>query len=280
MIDAHAHLGIIAAHSHLLNEAGLTAEQMVDRMNRSGIDRAVLLPLDSPEASICGFTNRDCVAAYRRFAERFLPFCCVDPRRPDAAELLPRWKEAGCLGFGEHKTGLAIDDPRSTELYEACGELGWPVVIHVDHLIHPRLNWDEPGLPRLRRLVAELPETEFVMHGPGWWSEISADVEEGVTYPEGPIEPGGAADRLLSEAPNVYADLSAFSGYNAMTRDPRFTEGFLDRHWRKLLFGTDYLRPGQECPVVGWVKQLEIESLKREAIEGGNLLGILGEGSA
>jgi len=278
MIDAHTHLGVISAQAHSLNEAGLTAEQMVDRMNRCGIDRAVLLPLDSPEASICNFTNQDCLAAYRRFPERFLPFCCVDPRRPDAPKLLPLWKERGCLGFGEHKTGLAIDDPRSKELYKICGELGWPVLIHIDHLIHPRLNWDEPGLPRLQRLVEELPGTIFIMHGPGWWSEISAKVEEGVIYPEGPIEPGGAADRLLSEAPNIYADLSAHSGYNALTRDPNFTEEFLDRNWRKLLFGTDYLCPGQECPIVDWIKRLEIEPEKREAIEEGNLLRILGRG--
>ena len=60
--------------------------------------------------------------------------------------------------------------------------------------------------------------------------------------------PGGAVDRLLQEYPNVYADLSAGSAYNALTRDPDFTPGFLERNWQKLCFGTDVLRAGPGTP--------------------------------
>ena len=275
MIDAHVHLG--PAFAKPSGESWLTAEQLVDRMNRWGVDQAVLLPLDSPEASTSGFfSNHDCLIAYRRFPERFLPFCCVDPRRPQAATLLPAWQEMGCLGFGEHKTELAIDDFRSKRLYQACGELNWPVVIHLDHLVPFQLNWDEPGLPRLQRLVKELPDVVFIMHGPGWWSEISAHAPPGVTYPTGPIVAEGLADRLLSEATNVYADLSARSAYNAITRDPDFTPGFLERNWQKLLFGTDYLEPGQKCPIVEWVNAVDLPEEWREAIQEGNLKRLLG----
>jgi predicted TIM-barrel fold metal-dependent hydrolase len=275
MIDAHLHLGPAFARPD--GQPWLTAEQLVDWMSRRGIDRGVLLPLDSPEAASRGFfSNHDCLAAYRRFPERFIPFCCVDPRRLDAADLLAEWKEAGCLGFGEHKTGLAIDDVRSQRLYRACGELHWPVLMHLDHLVPFQLNWDEPGLPRFQRLVGELPEVTFIMHGPGWWSEISRYAPPGVTYPTGPIEPGGVAGRLLSEAPNVYADLSAQSAYNALTRDPDFTPGFLERNWQKLLFGTDYLQPGQVCPIVEWIEKVDIREEWRGAIQEGNLKRILG----
>jgi len=270
MIDAHVHLG--PAFAEPIGEPWLTTEQLVDRMNRWGIDRAVLLPLDSPEASPRGFfSNHDCLTAYRRFPERFLPFCCVDPRRPDADALLPEWKETGCLGFGEHKTELAIDDFRSKRLYKACGELNWSVLIHLDHLAPFQLNWDEPGLPRFQRPVKELPDVTFIMHGPGWWSELSAHAPPGVIYPTGPIELGGVADRLLSEAANVYADFSAQSAYNALIRDPDFTPGFLERNWQKLLFGTDYFQPRQECPIVEWVRKVNIPEEWREAIQGGNL---------
>jgi len=275
MIDAHLHLG--PAFAQPVGEPRLTADQLVDRMNRWGVDQGVLLPLDSPEAAPNGvFSNQECLAVYHRYPERFLPFCCVDPRRPDAVDLLPRWKAAGCLGFGEHKTGLAIDDARSRQLYEACGELHWPVLIHLDHLVPFQLNWDEPGLPRFQRLVEELPEVIFIMHGPGWWSEISAYAPPGVAYPTGPIEPGGVADRLLTQAPNVYADLSAQSAYNALTRDPDFTPDFLRRNWRKLLFGTDYLRPGQECPIMEWIREVDIPEEWRKAIQGENLRRLLG----
>ena len=275
MIDAHMHLG--PAFAKPIGEPWLTVDQLVDRMNHGGIDQGVLLPLDSPEAAPNGFfSNHECLAAYHRFPERFIPFCCIDPRRLDAIALLPEWEEAGCQGFGEHKTGLAIDDYRSKQLYKMSGELHWPVLIHLDHLAPFQLNWDEPGLPRFQRLVNELSGVIFIMHGPGWWSEISTYAPPGVIYPTGPIEPGGVADRLLSEAPNVYADLSAQSAYNALTRDPFFTTDFLERNWRKLLFGTDYLRPGQECPIVEWVREVDIPQEWRMAIQEGNLRQVLG----
>ena len=39
--------------------------------------------------------------------------------------------------------------------------------------------------------------------------------------------------------PNLLADTSANSGNNALSRDPEFTAGFLERHRDKLLFGSD-----------------------------------------
>jgi predicted TIM-barrel fold metal-dependent hydrolase len=58
-------------------------------------------------------------------------------------------------------------------------------------------------------------------------------------YPDGRITPGGAAVRLLKDYPNMYADLSANSGLNAIQRDPDFGIPFLKNHADKLLFGTD-----------------------------------------
>jgi predicted TIM-barrel fold metal-dependent hydrolase len=45
--------------------------------------------------------------------------------------------------------------------------------------------------------------------------------------------------RLLVEYPNMYADLSAGSGYGALSRDEAFAQDFLARFRHKLLFATD-----------------------------------------
>jgi hypothetical protein len=55
----------------------------------------------------------------------------------------------------------------------------------------------------------------------------------------GKIAPGGITDRLLSDYGNFYGDLSAISGYTALSRDLKFTPGFLNRHQDKLIFGSD-----------------------------------------
>jgi predicted TIM-barrel fold metal-dependent hydrolase len=46
-------------------------------------------------------------------------------------------------------------------------------------------------------------------------------------------------DRWLSDFPNLYADLSANSGNNALSRDSSFSRDFIVRHQTKLIFGSD-----------------------------------------
>jgi predicted TIM-barrel fold metal-dependent hydrolase len=43
----------------------------------------------------------------------------------------------------------------------------------------------------------------------------------------------------LSDYANMFGDLSAGSGLNALTRDEEFTRGFLERHQDKLVYGSD-----------------------------------------
>lgn len=90
------------------------------------------------------------------------------------------------------------------------------------------------------------------------------------------MAPGGALDRLLERYENLYLDLSARSGYNALTRDPDFTAGFVARHWRRMLFGTDIVFPGDPLPIVGWLRNLAVPEEVREAIAEGNARRVLG----
>ena len=80
-----------------------------------GVDMAVLLPLESPESFPEYFLTAEALEDWKRYPERFIPFGVIDPRnsvnkRHAAGE---EWSPAGIMGFGEHKNGLAIDDPRS-----------------------------------------------------------------------------------------------------------------------------------------------------------------------
>ena len=46
-------------------------------------------------------------------------------------------------------------------------------------------------------------------------------------------------ERYLADYPNMFGDLSAGSGLNALTRDETFTPGFFQRHQDKLMYGSD-----------------------------------------
>lgn len=247
-------------------------------MDASGIDKAVVLPLESPEAFTIPVPTWEVIHLCQREPERLIPFCVVDPRTLSfsgaklEAHLLP-YLEQGCKGFGEHKVGLAVDDPLSMDIYAICGELGLPVLLHFQR----NLNVDEPGLPRFEKVVERFPETVFIGHGPAWWQNISAEVDlAGPSYPTGKVVAGGALPRLLADHENVYADLSANSGYNALARDLDNAREFLQRHSQKILFGTDLLRRNQELPILDFLGEFNLDAETYRLISHANAQRLLG----
>ena len=266
LIDFHVHLAdTVPVPPGLRLE--VSVHQLVDRMNREGIDKTVLLPLESPEAISGYYLTRDALRDWQTYPERLIPFVSIDPRMPNMKDLVKLYEDRGCVGFGELKNGLAFDDPLNKAIYRESHERGWALVFHSD----PALCWDEVGLPRLEACLREFPDCKFCGHGPGFWAAISADDERAGGYPTGPVQPGGAVDRLMEQYDNLYGEISAGSGYNALTRDPQFTEGFIARHWERLLFGTDLMFCGQELPQVRWLREeAPVTEEQREAIGGGN----------
>ena len=63
------------------------------------------------------------------------------------------------------------------------------------------------------------------------------------------MTPGGRLVELLRNYPNMYGDLSAGSGANAVMRDPAFGYKFLEEFQDKLFFGVDYCEPGNFMPL-------------------------------
>jgi len=248
LIDCHTHL----THGWYKQEQGaITATDLLHWMDAHEIAQAVVLPLVSPEAFWYPVTTEHVLAATQPHRDRLIPFCAIDPRtlgthlptQEEVVDLLQRYVEAGVKGLGEHKPRLAIDDPLSMRLYEACSQIGLPVIFHLDNFA----NMDTPGLPGLGRVLAALPELVMIGHGKGWWASISGglrqeDLQAG--FPQGPVAPGGAIDALLEAHPNLYADLSS-SGAHALLRDKQFGAAFLDRWSSRLLFGTDYYLKSQ-----------------------------------
>ncbi len=266
MLDIHTHIGRL-----LVDLPANTPDDLLATMDRYGIDRACVMAVESPEELDYYVTTEMVLAACALHPDRLIPFCCVDPRRRyperfDPSPIIAEYVERGCKGFGEILAGVPLDYPGLQTVYAACGELGLPVLFHSDHLICS----DEPGLTRLEQMLQRFPDTIFIGHALRLWAEISADVApeyyEMGAYPTGPVVPGGATDRLLTTYPNLYADVSAGSGYNALTRDPQFGLEFLERHQDKILFGTDVLKPEQDIPIVDFLRHCDISETAREKI--------------
>jgi predicted TIM-barrel fold metal-dependent hydrolase len=206
------------------------------------------------------------------YPERLIAFCCVDPRMPGCTKQIDIFvKYYGCRGFGEHINSLAFADPRNKAIYAKCDEYGLPLVFELNR----DYCYDDIHLSQLEACLKEFPNVTFCGHGPGFWAAISADYDAQGGYPRGPVVPGGPVDRLLEEYDNLYADISAPSGYNALTRDPEFTQGFVARHWRKLLYGSDVMGPHWDIPQLRWLAELEVSPEIRQAIASGNARRVL-----
>ena len=244
------------AHTHLIPEPRrgddpLTADGLVEWMDANGVDRAVVHALDSPESFPVQVPSWWVLEAVRAYPDRLVPFCTVDPRTvvygtDTVAARIDRYVERGARGFGELKAGLPIDDSRLEVLYERCAEHDLPVLFHTDE----KAMVDDVGLPRLEDVLASYPEVDFLAHAHAWWAHISADVTRADRgrYPDRPVEPGGRVPELLERYDNIYGDLAGGSGWNALVRDEGYAQRFLEAHHEQLLFGTDYLTPGQTVP--------------------------------
>jgi len=256
-VDVHTHVGQTWNSTVILS-----ADELLGWMDASDIAQAIVLPLTSPESSSYLITTDYVLAQTRPHRDRLIPFCCLDPRtsytggHTGLVSILSRWIDQGAKGFGEHKPGVKIDDPRNMALYAACGELKLPVLFHLDE----QRNMDAPGLPGLEKAIREHPETIFIGHGPGWWASISKDVKQADLggYPTGAVVPGGAIEVLMDKYANLYGDLSAGSGASGISRDPKFGREFLIRRADRLMFGTDYLAPGQDVPQLSLYRQLDL----------------------
>ncbi len=267
-IDIHAHATLFDVPNSLWNALRMPPAALVKRYDELGIERGVLLPIVSPEWMMITQSNEQILEIARRFPKRFIPFCNVDPRAlgftSDAplGKLLNWYKRLGCRGIGEVTANLAFGDPLVRNLFACAQRARMPLTFHVA----PRFGRiyglvDKPGLPGLERSLMEFPKLKFLAHSQSFWAEIGeletpADQYE---YPEYPIHKEGVVPKLFRRYPNLYGDLSANSGYNALARDEEYAIGFLTEFQDRLCFGTDITGPGQKTPLVDFLLRLRDE---------------------
>ncbi|MEM1569922.1 MAG: amidohydrolase family protein [Candidatus Bathyarchaeia archaeon] len=235
IVDFHTHIGGVKSyHRNLKGLIFITENDLLSYMAEFNIQRAVLLPALGFDVELGEYIQSpENVLRICRFHQELIPFCCVDLAEPRKSNVIEEYVSRGARGYGEHKVKLPIDHKSSLEIYEICGKLKIPVLIHVDD--SHNYMFEEA----FQRIAYEYNETVFIMHGPGWWRHISAEPSR-ETYPTGPVKPGGLVDRILSEFENVYADISATSGFNALQRDRNYAREFLEKHRSKVIFGTDF----------------------------------------
>ena len=277
-IDDHLHT--VRIKSLPRNKEGdnyASPEELIIIMDKTGVDKGILLPGASPECSSQRSTVEDILEVCEKYPNRFIPFCNIDPRAetnsPDAdlSRQLLFYKEKGCKGVGEICANLYFDEPLVQNLFKHCQKCQMPVLFHIGRQKGNSYGLiDDLHLPRLEKCLKKFPELIFIGHSQPFWAEISKDVttENRAGYPSGKVIKGGTVPMFLRTYPNLYGDLSAGSGYNAITRNPEFGYKFLEEFQDKLFFGTDTCSPKDNHRHAEFLRNaLKEKNISRQAFE-------------
>ncbi len=219
---------VIDIHAHTRRDADANAAHC----DGAGISHAVLLTSTNQLAGAR--------AAQAAHPDRFVWSASTDVTQPNAADILTKGVNDGAIAFGELKNAVQADGPELQRLHALAAELDVPIMVHFQEYPNsPQGVFYAEGITKFGKMLEKYPNTKFVAHANSFWGNISAVNDANTNYPTGKITPGGISDKLLGDYPNLFADLSANSGNNALSRDPEFTAGFLKRHQDKLLYGSD-----------------------------------------
>ena len=275
-IDIHAHAYLFDSPPQDGLITFCKAEEVLRRYDELGIEKGVLLPLIGPETYLPQ-SNQEILEICRRWPDRFVPFFNIDPRGIDNAvdtdfsAWIDWFKARGCRGVGEFMPNMYFRDPRVLNLLRQFEKAGLPVIFDDTVYVGRRYGLvDEPGLPQLEMILRSMPKLILLGHGPAFWSEMGVleTVADRGGYPRYPIRAEGAVPKLFRRYPNLWGDLSAGSGYNALTRDRAYGIKFLNEFQDRLCFGTDICYAEQELPLAGFLLELKAEgALSEETFE-------------
>ncbi|NLJ91028.1 MAG: amidohydrolase [Clostridiales bacterium] len=281
-IDIHIHT---EEHSIQIGEKRIPS---VDELANSiyedlNVDKAILMTTIDNNCSdpatlekLCDEANKRSCELATKYKDLLYWFCYVDPRigsnsaETDFSPYLEKYKKMGAKGLGEIFANIYFDDPRVENLLSYCEKYDMPILFHLSPEVGgPYGIVDDLGLPRLEKMLKKFPNLKFIGHSQVFWSEISTDVTEENRngYPTGPVNPGRVVE-LLRKYPNLYADLSAGSGYTAISRDVSFGYSFLEEFQDRLMYGTDYLIPRGDIRLTEFLDSaVDQGKISREAYE-------------
>jgi uncharacterized protein len=237
---------IIDIHQHT-NYRERTNAQLIAHQHAMGVTQTILLPSGSSVSrastgegkhnglgGVGAGGNETALLMARENPKEFYFGANEVADLPEARAEIVKYIDLGAIIIGEQKFSIELDSPESQILYAIAAEYKVPILMHFQHGTY------NTGFEKLPKMLEKFPKTTFIGHAQTWWANIDKNhTDQKVLYPKGKVTAGGLTDRYLADYPNMFADMSAGSGLNALLRDEDHTRGFLDRHQNKILYGSD-----------------------------------------
>jgi predicted TIM-barrel fold metal-dependent hydrolase len=256
---------VIDVHNH---QERCQTQQCVDKLV-SDMDSLNLRVMVNLSGGYGDRFKRNLDALKGRYPSRFVVFANIDFTRLDdpdyparAAAQLEKDITTGAQGLKIFKNfgmdlkdskgeRIHVDDPRFDQVFEMCGKLKIPVLIHTGEpamFFQPRDKFNERWLElklhpdRARpperyptwqalmdeqhHLFAKHPNTIFVNAHLGW---LGSNL--------------GELGRLMAQLPNMYTEIGAV--LYELGRQPRFARQWIIDHQDRVLFGKDIWQPSE-----------------------------------
>ncbi|WP_105301908.1 amidohydrolase family protein [Anaerococcus marasmi] len=259
-IDIHVHCSKDAGHQ-INGQKLINKDQMIKSMGKRGIDKSVLMSSSAKDSDLL---SNDELRQICQESDRFYYMSMVNFEQ-DINKQLKREKDLGSIGLGELVYNKAFNSPEIFKILQAAEKLEMPVLFHLSPQIGKYYGvYDLKGLPYLEEALKRFENLIFIGHSQAFWCEISKyddkDPDFRDSYPKGPVDEGRIG-KLMRKYPNLYADLSANSGANAIMRDKDYGISFIKEFSDRLFFGTDTFNKDQEFPLDSYLEKLGQEGV-------------------
>ncbi|UCG14932.1 MAG: amidohydrolase [Deltaproteobacteria bacterium] len=144
------------------------AAAMVEQMDRNGVDRAVVFGFPWSDPDVMSRHNDYVGEAASRFSGRLLPFVCVNPLLPSAAQEVDRCLAGGMRGAGELAFYTEPLDSGVVEILEpiasCCRTYQVPLMLHTNERVgHRYPGKAEASLKAIYEIVRAYPENRFIL---------------------------------------------------------------------------------------------------------------------
>jgi predicted TIM-barrel fold metal-dependent hydrolase len=235
---------IIDIHQHT-NYSGRTDEQLLAHQRNMGVTQTVLLPAGHPVerpsthmgksnglAAQC-FPVESCYRIVQEHPGEYFFFANEVPDVEDTRAVIEKYLKLGALGIGEEKFNIDVESPAFDVVACLARDYDVPLLMHIQYQMYNH------GFDRFWRVLEKYPTTRFIGHAQTMWANIDKLADQKVLYPKTPVHSGGLTDQYLRDYPNFFADISAGSGLQSLTRDHDHARAFLLRHQDKIMYGSD-----------------------------------------
>ncbi len=221
-----------------------TIDSLCDAMKASGVERSVVLPIDSAFHQKMPLSLAEKTDWHAKEVEddpNVVSFVGLDPRRGEAGlrELERAVKEKGCKGWKMYPpNGFYPDDKEFDPYYKLCLDLDIPILIHQGFTPrHKHVKYARPVY--VDRVAADFPDLKIILAHVGipWQDETLM---------------------IASKNPNVSVDVSGWQVFAStvpmkvyqMVADAKLVRVFPNR----MLFGSDFPLFEYTMPLKEWVE--------------------------